>query len=287
MTWFLELNPYTQALLATLFTWGVTALGASGVFLIRKPNRALLDTAFGFAGGVMVAASYWSLLAPSIELSSNQKFNWLPATVGFLLGALFLFILEKLTPHLNISEENLFFRTANNKLNSKPLKKTSNTKNLTQKKSWHRTLLIFFAVTLHNIPEGLAIGVAFGALAHQVPGVDIGGAVALAIGVGIQNFPEGFAVSIPFQREGLSKAKAFFLGQASAIVEPISAVIGAVAVTLALPTLPYALAFAAGAMIFVTVKEIIPESQQKTSDLPALGFIAGFTIMMILDVAFG
>jgi ZIP family zinc transporter len=260
-------DPILGALYATLFTWGLTALGASFVFLFKTMKRSVLDGMLGFTGGVMVAASFWSLLAPGIEMSKGEGFvKVIPAAVGFLLGALFIFSLDKVLPHLHIN-----------------FKKAEGIKT-----PWHRTTLLFLAITLHNIPEGLAIGVLFGGVAAGVPEASILGAVALAIGIGIQNFPEGIAVSMPMRRQGASRRKSFFYGQASAIVEPIAAVIGAVAVTFFTPILPYALSFAAGAMIFVVVEEVIPETQQdKYTDIAALGFIGGFIVMMVLDVALG
>jgi ZIP family zinc transporter len=266
ITYFESIDPILAAFYATLFTWALTALGASLVFLLKGMNRALLDGMLGFTGGVMVAASFWSLLAPGIEMSPGEGFvKVIPAVVGFGMGALFLFGLDKILPHLHI----------NFKISEKEGVKTP----------WHRTTLLVLAITLHNIPEGLAVGVLFGGVAAGFDGATIGGAVALAIGIGLQNFPEGFAVSMPLRRQGLSKTKSFMYGQSSALVEPIAAVIGAWAVITFQPILPYALAFAAGAMIFVVVEEVIPETQRdKYTDVAALGFIAGFIIMMTLDV---
>jgi ZIP family zinc transporter len=230
-------------------------------------NRAFLDGMLGFTGGVMVAASFWSLLAPGIEMSPGEGFvKVIPAAVGFGLGALFIFGLDKVLPHLHINFQ----------------------KPEGVKTPWHRSTLLVLAITLHNIPEGLAVGVLFGGVAAGLPEASIAGAVVLAIGIGIQNFPEGVAVSMPMRRQGLSRWKSFMYGQSSAIVEPIAAVIGALAVTFFTPILPYALAFAAGAMIFVVVEEVIPETQQdKYTDIATLGFIGGFIVMMILDVALG
>lgn len=269
MSTFAELSPVLQAFLATLFTWGVTAVGAAGVFLFTKVNQKVLNAMLGFAAGVMIAASFWSLLSPSISLSEELGYiPWIPPAVGFLLGGVFLWSADKLLPHLHIGAP---------KSHAEGLKT-----------NWKKTALLFLAITLHNIPEGLAIGVAFGAVAHGIPGATLAGAIALAFGIGIQNFPEGFAVSMPFRREGLSKTKSFMYGQASALVEPVAAVVGALAVIYMRPLLPYALAFAAGAMIFVTVEEIIPESQNNSfSDISTAGAMIGFTIMMILDVALG
>ena len=259
--------PVLGALYATLFTWGLTALGASFVFFFKTMNRAVLDGMLGFTGGVMVAASFWSLLAPGIDMSPGEGFiKVIPAAVGFTLGALFIFGLDKVLPHVHIN-----------------FKETEGIKT-----PWHRTTLMVLAITLHNIPEGLAVGVLFGGVAAGLPEASIAGAVVLAIGIGIQNFPEGIAVSMPMRRLGLSRRKSFFYGQSSAVVEPIAGVIGALAVTFFTPILPYALAFAAGAMIFVVVEEVIPETQQdKFTDIATLGFIAGFVVMMTLDVALG
>lgn len=269
ISYFESINPILAAFYATLFTWGLTALGASLVFLFKGMNRALLDGMLGFTGGVMVAASFWSLLAPGIEMSSGEGFiKVIPAVIGFSLGAFFLFGLDKVLPHLHI----------NFKESEKEGVKTP----------WHRTTLLVLAITLHNIPEGLAVGVLFGGVAAGFDGATIGGAVALAIGIGLQNFPEGFAVSMPIRRQGLSKFKSFMYGQSSAIVEPIAAVIGAWAVMTFQPILPYALSFAAGAMIFVVVEEVIPETQRdKYTDIATLGFIGGFVVMMALDVGLG
>ena len=264
---FAGIDPITGAFYATLFTWGVTALGASFVFLFRSMNRAFLDGMLGFTGGVMVAASFWSLLSPAIEMSEGEGFvKVFPAAIGFLLGALFIFGLDKVLPHLHINfKESEGIKTP-----------------------WHRTTLLALAITLHNIPEGLAVGVLFGGVAAGIPEASISGAVVLALGIGIQNFPEGIAIAVPLRRQGASRFKSFWYGQMSAIVEPIFAVLGAVAVTFFTPILPYALAFAAGAMIFVVVEEVIPETQlDKYTDIAALGFVGGFIIMMILDVALG
>jgi ZIP family zinc transporter len=266
INYFESINPILAAFYATLFTWGLTALGAALVFLFKGMNRALLDGMLGFTGGVMVAASFWSLLAPGIEMSPGDGFiKVIPAVIGFALGALFLFSLDKVLPHLHI----------NFKESEKEGVKTP----------WHKTTLLVLAITLHNIPEGLAVGVLFGGVAAGFEGASIGAAVALAIGIGLQNFPEGFAVSMPLRRQGLSKWKSFMYGQSSALVEPIAAVVGAWAVITFQPILPYALSFAAGAMIFVVVEEVIPETQRdKYTDIATLGFIGGFIIMMTLDV---
>lgn len=264
---FESIDPILAAFLATTFTWGLTAFGASFVFFFKTMNRVVLDGMLGFTGGVMVAASFWSLLAPAIEMSDGDGFvKVIPAAVGFALGALFIFGLDKVLPHMHIN-----------------FKETEGIKS-----PWQRTTLLVLAITLHNIPEGLAVGVLFGGVAAGIPEASIAGAVTLAIGIGIQNFPEGIAVSMPLRRMGMSRRKSFMYGQSSAIVEPIFGVIGAVAVTFFTPILPYALAFAAGAMIFVVVEEVIPETQQdKNTDIATLGFIGGFIVMMILDVALG
>lgn len=262
-------SPVEQALYASLFTWGLTAIGAAFVFLFKKVNRAFFDGMLGFTGGVMVAASFWSLLSPAIDMSEGDGFiKVIPAAVGFLGGALFLYGLDKTLPHLHINFKNDEAEG--------------------MKTEWHRSTLLVLAITLHNIPEGLAIGVLFGGAAVGFEGATIGGAIALAIGIGIQNFPEGIAVSMPLRRQGLSRWKAFNYGQLSAIVEPFAAVLGAWAVMTFQPILPYALAFAAGAMIFVVVEEVIPETQRdKFTDVAVLGFIGGFIVMMTLDVALG
>jgi len=264
---FESIDPILAAFLATTFTWGLTAFGASFVFFFNNMNRVVLDGMLGFTGGVMVAASFWSLLAPAIEMSDGDGFiKVIPAAVGFLLGAIFIFGLDKVLPHMHIN-----------------FKETEGIKS-----PWQRTTLLVLAITLHNIPEGLAVGVLFGGVAAGIPEASIAGAVTLAIGIGIQNFPEGIAVSMPLRRMGMSRTKSFMYGQSSAIVEPIFGVIGAVAVTFFTPILPYALAFAAGAMIFVVVEEVIPETQQdKNTDIATLGFIGGFIVMMVLDVALG
>jgi ZIP family zinc transporter len=263
-----DLNPIIQALLATCFTWFLTAAGAALVFLARDFSRKVLDGMLGFAGGVMIAASYWSLLAPAIEMSEEGPLPaWIPAAVGFVLGGLFLFGVDKTLPHLHIGQ------------------RTADAEGI--KTSWERSVLLILAITLHNIPEGLAVGVAFGAVAAGVPSATLAAAIALAIGIGIQNFPEGTAVSVPLRREGMSQFKSFFYGQLSAVVEPVAAVIGAAAVLIAQPLLPYALAFAAGAMIYVVVEELVPESHRGHSDVATMGAMAGFTVMMTLDVALG
>ncbi len=275
-------NPIIQALYAGLFTWILTACGAGLVFFFKSSNRKLLDASLGFTGGVMIAASFWSLLSPAIEyvelqneLGLSSTPGWLPPAIGFFAGALFLYFIDKLIPHLH-----LFAKEDEAEGPKTDLKKT---------------VLLVLAIAIHNIPEGLAVGVAFGAVASpDLLGLNgssvftIGSAVALGMGIGIQNFPEGFAVSMPLRRMGVSKLKSWQWGQLSAIVEPIFAVIGAAIVMTVLPILPYALAFAAGAMIFIVVEEVIPESQRGgNTDLATMGLIAGFIVMMCLDVALG
>jgi ZIP family zinc transporter len=267
--YFSGLHPVYQALIATLFTWFMTALGAGLVFFFKTIKRNMLDAMLGFAAGVMIAASYWSLLAPAIEMAEGSNLPaWVPATSGFLAGGAFLWIIDKLLPHLHPG----FPKEEAEGLST----------------SWRRSVLLVLAITIHNIPEGLAVGVAFGALAADLPSASLGGAIALAIGIGIQNFPEGTAVSVPLRREGLSRFKCFWYGQLSGIVEPVAGVLGAVAVIFMEPMLPYALAFAAGAMIYVVVEELIPESQlEKHTDVATIGAMLGFAVMMTLDVALG
>lgn len=266
---FAEFHPVVQALLATLFTWFVTGLGASPVFLARTVNRRLLDGMLGMAAGVMIAASFWSLLAPAIAMTEEMGgIAWVPAAVGFLSGGAFLWAVDRILPHLH------------------PRLARSEAEGI--KTSWQRSTLLVLAITIHNIPEGLAVGVAFGAAAAGIPGASIAGAIALALGIGLQNFPEGLAVAMPLRREGFSRMKSFLYGQASGIVEPVAGVVGASVVLLMRPMLPYALAFAAGAMIFVVAEELIPEAQREgDTDIPTLGVMAGFAIMMTLDVALG
>ena len=252
------------ALLATLGTWFVTALGAALVVFTKRMSQKLLDAALGMAAGVMIAASFWSLLNPAIEMSEGYgALKWVPALVGFLLGAGALFGIDKLLPHLHrglaVAEG--------------------------PKTSWQRSTLLVLAITLHNIPEGLAVGVAFGAVAGGAP---MGAAVALAVGIGLQNFPEGTAVALPLRREGMSRARSLWYGQLSGAVEPAAGALGAAAVLIVAPILPYALAFAAGAMIFVVAEELIPEAQRKGNvDIATMGCIFGFAVMMTLDVALG
>jgi ZIP family zinc transporter len=256
LEWFIYLGPVAQALIATLFTWFVTALGASAVFFFKSIDRTLLDGMLGFAAGVMIAASFWSLLAPAIERAESGPFApWVPAVVGFLLGGGFLWVIDRTLPHLHLGF---------------PTDEAEGIKTI-----WQRSVLLVLAITLHNIPEGLAVGVAFGAVAAGLETADLAGATALALGV-------------PLRRENMSKFRAFWYGQLSGIVEPIAGVMGAAAVLLIRPLLPFALAFAAGAMIYVVVEELIPESQiDKKTDVATFGAMMGFAIMMMLDVALG
>ncbi len=262
-------NPVLMALFATLFTWGVTALGAAMVFFFKEINKLVLDSMLGFAAGVMIAASFWSLLSPAIEMAeADGGLPWVPAVVGFLAGGAFLLLIDKVIPHLHLGL---------------PMEEAEGVKT-----SLHRSALLILAITIHNIPEGLAVGVAFGAVAAQLPSASLAGAVVLAIGIGLQNFPEGAAVSIPLRREEFSRLKSFWYGQLSGFVEPVAGVCGALLVMAVKPILPYALSFAAGAMIYVVVEELIPESQQdKNTDLSTIGAMLGFAIMMFLDVALG
>ena len=268
VNFFTNFSPVIQALFATIFTWGLTALGAAGVFLAKDIHPRTLNGMLGFASGVMIAASYWSLLAPAIAMSEGGAMpSWLPAVVGFLLGGAFLYAVDRVLPHLHIQALAV-----------------GETEGL--KTSWQRSVLLTLAITLHNLPEGLAVGVAFGAAAISISDTSITSAIALAIGIGIQNFPEGLAVSVPLRREGLSRWKSFMLGQASGMVEPLAGMLGAAAVFFIQPLLPYALAFAAGAMIYVCVEELIPTAQAgKYSDVSTLGVMLGFAVMMLLDVA--
>ncbi len=270
---YLTSKPILMAFIATLGTWGLTALGAALVFFFKEIKMSILNMMLGFASGVMIAASFWSLLDPAIELAEQISPipAYLVAAIGFVAGGSFLWLADKLIPHIHLDS----------KEGDKPEGLPT---------SLRRSILLVLAITLHNIPEGLAVGVAFGAVAYGMDGVTIMGAVAVAIGIGIQNFPEGAAVSIPLRREGLSRFKSFMYGQASGIVEPIAGVLGALLVVVMRPILPYALAFAAGAMIYVVVEELVPASQQgdhHATHLATVGVMVGFTVMMILDVALG
>jgi ZIP family zinc transporter len=265
----LEANPILLALGATLFTWFMTAMGAAMVFFFKSIDKRILNSMLGFAAGVMIAASIWSLLIPAIEMATERgDIPWVPAAVGFLLGGAFLYGIDKILPHLHMGLA------------------TSQAEGIHT--TWRRSVLLVLAITLHNIPEGLAVGVAFGALAHEPDLAMLGGAVSLAVGIGLQNFPEGAAVSIPLRREGFKRSKAFNYGQLSGFVEPIAGVVGAYLVLSITPILPYALSFAAGAMIFVVVEELIPEAQTgNETDLSTIGAMLGFVVMMLLDVALG
>lgn len=265
----LQLSPVVLALLAGCFTWAMTALGSAMVFFFKQINKTVFNAMLGFAAGVMVAASFWSLLEPAIQMAEEAgTAAWMPAVIGFLLGGLTLYLLDKLLPHLHPEsghQEGV-------------------------KSSWHRSLLLVLAITIHNLPEGFAVGVAFGGLSSHNPLMTLGGALSLALGMGLQNVPEGAAVSIPLRREGISRRRAFTMGQLSGMVEPVGAVLGAVAVVAVQAVLPYALAFAAGAMLFVVADELIPESQigiDGQADYATIGFMLGFALMMLLDVALG
>lgn len=262
MNWFENLSPVIQSLIAATFTWGVTLLGALVVFFFKEMNKKVLDTVLGFSAGVMIAAAFWSLIAPSIELSAELGYIiWILPAVGFIAGGLFVLL-----------SDSFLDKMLKNKKGANSLK---------------RGILLVSAITIHNIPEGMAIGVAFGGLASGAPGMTIIAAIMLAIGIGIQNFPEGAAVSLPLRNEGFSRYKSFMIGQASALVEPISAVIGAMLVIYIRSMLPFLLAFAAGAMIIVVARELLPESVKENKNLSTLGLILGFVIMMILDVTLG
>jgi len=275
--WFVELNPTNQTLLATLFTWGMTALGAALVFTVKRINQKVMDSMLAFAGGVMIAASFWSLLSPALELAEGGSVPaWVPAAVGFMLGGGVLWGIDKMMPHLHPGDSHSEVETARGKAERM------------NPGSYRRSTLLVLAITLHNIPEGFAVGVAFGTLTQASDVSQLAGAVSLAIGMGLQNFPEGTSVSMPLRREGMSRGKAFWYGQLSGIVEPISALLGLWLVSIVQPLLPYGLAFAAGAMIFVTAEEVIPGSQENgNKDMAAMWLMVGFTVMMILDVALG
>lgn len=273
MNWLHQQNPVFLAFLAGLFTWVCTIFGAAIVFFFKRISRKLLDTMMGFAAGVMIAASFWSLLAPSIDFAKADygSLAWIPAAVGFSFGALFLRAVDAIVPHLHLDKE------------------LSQMEGIQPDKKLSKTALLFLAITIHNIPEGLAVGVTFGALSQgNMTQAALIGALSLALGIGLQNIPEGAALSIPIRADGKSRLKAFYWGSMSAIVEPIGAVIGAALVIMMLPILPYALSFAAGAMLFVVVEELIPESQTNgNTDLATMGLMLGFVIMMVMDVALG
>ena len=265
----LSLHPVWQAFLAALFTWGMTALGAGAVYLQETPGRKTLDAMLGFAAGVMIAASFWSLLAPALEMAEGAAVPaWLTVAFGFLCGGGFLRLIDKFLPHLHLNF---------------PMSQAEGIET-----SWRRSTLLVLAITIHNIPEGLAVGVAFGAVGAGFPEASLAGAIALAMGIGIQNFPEGLAVSVPLRRDGFSRHRSFMIGQFSGLVEVFAAVLGALLVVVARPILPFSLAFAAGAMIFVVVEEVIPEAQQgNNTDIATFGTMLGFSVMMMLDVALG
>lgn len=265
---FVNLNPVFQALIAGCLTWGMTALGAAVVFLSKDLNRKALDCSLGFAAGIMLSASFWSLLLPAVKLScARGNMAWVPVSAGFLIGGIFMRITDRMIPHLHIYL---------------PLEKAEGIKT-----SWHKTTLLVLAMSMHNIPEGLVIGVSFGALAQALPGETLASTIALAIGIGIQDFPEGIAVSMPLYRKGVSRFKSFWYGQLSGIVEPMAALVGALAVSFSRPLLPYAMGFAAGAMIFVIIEELIPESQYGgNGDIATIGTMVGFICMMALEIMF-
>lgn len=264
-------NPVLMALLATLGTWFVTALGAATVVLFKSPNPKALNLMLGFASGVMIAASFWSLLQPAIERAeaASGMPAYLVATLGFLFGAVFMWASDKIVS---------FTQRGVNSSRGKPNDKIN------------RVIMLILSITLHNIPEGLAVGVAFGALSGGYTAEELMGAVSIAVGIGLQNFPEGAAVSLPLRREGFSRRKSFLLGQASGVVEPVAGVVGALLVVYVEAVLPFALSFAAGAMILVAVHELIPECQKNQSVQPyfaTMGIVGGFALMMLLDVMLG
>lgn len=265
MYWFENLSPVIQALIATIFTWGITALGSLVVCFFKEANKKVLNTILGFSAGVMLAASFWSLLSPAIDLSIELGYIvWLLPTIGFIVGGLFVLLSDRFLD-----------------------KVLRNKRSLRSADSLRRSILLISAITIHNIPEGMAVGVAFGGIASGVPGMTLVGAIMLAVGIGIQNFPEGAAVSLPLRNEGFSRFKSFMFGQASALVEPISAIIGVILVLAIRSVLPFLLSFAAGAMLTVVARELLPESVKENKNLATLGLICGFAIMMILDVALG
>lgn len=333
----LDSNPVVQALLGTLFTWGVTALGSALVFVFNSGQRKVLDASLGFAAGVMLAASYWSLLAPAIEMAETSgsygeggKFAFVPVSIGFIVGAVFVYGADKLMPllgmessnfaealtgdfqngsackekdskddihHTEISIHNLSHNRDISQLTQRKKEYLHNSSNRDidhegqisreKKASWRRILLLIVAITVHNIPEGLAVGVGFGAIG-KTAAATFENARNLAIGIGIQNFPEGLAVSLPLRGAGFSSWKSFWYGQLSGMVEPLAGVFGALAVVVAEPLLPYALAFAAGAMVYVVVDDIIPEAQTSgNGQLASCTTIVGFVVMMSLDVGLG
>lgn len=272
MEWFMDLNPVAQGLMATLFTWGVTALGASLVFFFKSVDRRILNTMLGFGAGVMVAASFWSLLNPAIELCAELGYSeFLLPAVGFFAGGIFIILADKMMDKYSygVIKDN----------------EESKTSSIAQK--YKKSILLVVAVTLHNIPEGLAVGVAFGGVAAGIPSASIGAAITLALGIGLQNFPEGAAVSLPLRRDGLSVGRSFLYGQLSGLVEPIAGVLGVIAALTVRSLLPFFLAFSAGAMIAVVGAELLPEASSENKNLTTIGLILGFITMMVLDVALG
>ena len=268
---FYNLNPVIQAFIATIFTWFITLLGAALVFFFKNVNKNIMDGMLGFSAGVMISASFWSLLSPAIDMAINLNMTpWIVLFCGFFLGGMLLFISDKIFEYYD--------------------KKYKRRKSLDtdRNNSLKRILMLIFSITIHNIPEGLAVGIAFGSVFYGLEGATVMSALILTLGIGIQNFPEGTAVSVPLRREGLSRAKAFFFGQLSGIVEPISGILGALLVLKVRYVLPFFLSFAAGAMIYVVVQELIPASQSnEKKELMALFTLIGFSVMMILDVALG
>lgn len=274
MTWLMQQNVVFLAFLAGLFTWGCTILGSAIVFFFKNISRKLLDIMMGFAAGVMIAASFWSLLQPSLDYASQNgygQWSWFPAATGFLLGGVALRLIDAVVPHLHLGND------------------ISQAEGIQPRHKLSKTALLFLAITIHNFPEGLAVGVTFGALAGgNMTTAGLMGAIGLAIGIGLQNVPEGAALSIPIRADGKSRLKAFYWGSMSAIVEPIGALMGAGLVLWMMAIIPYALAFAAGAMIFVVTEELIPESQTNgNTDVATLGLLVGFVVMMVMDVALG
>ena len=272
MEWFMGLSPILQGLVATIFTWAITALGASLVFFFKSVDKKILNCMLGFGAGVMVAASFWSLLNPAIELCSELGYSQiiLPS-IGFFAGGIFIILADKMMDKYSYGVV-----TENDEIAKD---------SIVQK--YKKSILLVVAVTLHNIQEGLAVGVAFGGVAAGIPSASIGAAISLALGIGLQNFPEGAAVSLPLRREGISRGKSFFYGQASGIVEPIAGVLGAIAAISVRSMLPFFLAFSAGAMVSVVGSELLPEASIENKALTTVGLILGFITMMILDVALG
>ena len=297
------------ALLATTATWSVTALGAATVIFFKSPNARLMNLMLGFASGVMIAASFWSLLQPAIERAEARQGlpAWLVATAGFLSGAVFMWMSDQAVTYARMRTGNM--HPDHHTFNTSPHSGKHNRKTFAESdiqacsasshairlqdatnERFSRILMLILSITLHNIPEGLAVGVAFGALQDGYSPESLMGAVTIAVGIGLQNFPQGAAVSIPLRREGFSRTKSFFYGQASGIVEPIAGLCGALLVVYVEAILPFALSFAAGAMILVAVHELIPECQQNQKNQPysaTMGIVLGFAVMMLLDVMLG